>query len=33
MGKGEGRRETKGMEGDRKKLAKEKLSYGKGTGK
>jgi hypothetical protein len=33
MGRGEGRRETKGMEGDRKKLAKEKLSYGKGTGK
>jgi hypothetical protein len=33
MGRGEGRRETKGMEGDRKKLAKGKLSYGKGTGK
>jgi hypothetical protein len=33
MGRGEGRRETKGIEDDRKKLAKEKLSYGKGTGK
>ena len=26
MGRGEGRRETKGIEDDRKKLAKEKLS-------
>jgi hypothetical protein len=33
MGRGEGRREMKGMEGDRKKLAKWKISYRKGTGK
>jgi hypothetical protein len=33
MGRGEGRTETKGIEDGRKTLAKEKLSYGKGTGK
>ncbi len=31
MGRGEGRSETKGMEGDRNKLEKKEISYRKGT--